>query len=614
LNPPEHLISGSDTGQKGVVSAPLGAILLSHEVLSADEQNLGMLLDFFGIPWKIARIGEMPATSGDGSFTNYCILSSASCLAAALEDIPVPEAHLPSWILNAKSVYVHDFQETTTCTKLFRYLTGAANGAIRKPAAPEARMTVAPCFTEICGPMSGLQFLAKQAENSNYFDASVRGADHQSIISSDNGDKFVSVTREGVRFFLNVSSGILDIGAPAPGYFDVKDHFLSAVPIVMYLKWAFSEVAWRGMAETPACLIVDDPLLKPRYGFLRFADVLEQMDRFNFTTSIAFIPWNWSRTHRETIQQFKSRPDRLSLCIHGCDHSRGEFAARSSSLLNTRIKTAKQRMQSLFQKTSLPYDEIMVFPQGMFSPETGRALKLNGIVAAVNTEVAPSGGATNETKISDLWDVAIMKYGSFPIFTRRYLSHGVENFAFDALLGKPCLIVAHHDVFKDRGKELMGFIGRLNSLKWNLRWCSLGEVIRHSFKIRNGVNGTYAIKMYANHLEMDNPLDSPVHVIVTKEEGESDPLRVEAVKINQEFGQYSCEGGELKFEVMVRPRETMEVGVTYFDEEDQDSAQDSFGYTTKMGLRRYLSEFRDNYISQNDFVYAAAAKFKRFLN
>jgi hypothetical protein len=103
-------------------------------------------------------------------------------------------------------------------------------------------------------------------------------------------------------------------------------------------------------------------------------------------------------------------------------------------------------------------------------------------------------------------------------------------------------------------------------------------------------------------------------VIVTKEEGMNDPRQVEAVKINQEFGQYSCEGGELKFEVMVPPRRTMEVRVSYVDEGDQDSARDSFGYTAKMMLRRYLSEFRDNFISQNDFVNAAAAKFKRFLN
>ena len=42
-----------------------------------------------------------------------------------------------------------------------------------------------------------------------------------------------------------------------------------------------------------------------------------------------------------------------------------------------------------------------------------------------------------------------MRYGDFSIFTRRYAHHGLENFAFDLLLGKACLIVCHHDFFKD---------------------------------------------------------------------------------------------------------------------------------------------------------------------
>jgi hypothetical protein len=594
------------------VTAPLGAILVCDENLSADEQNLGPLLDFFGIPWKIVKIGEMPASAEGGSFPNYCILSSASCMAAALEEIAVPEAGLPSWVLKANSVYIHDFRETTPCTKLLRYLTSTGDGAIRRAVAPEAQLTVTDNFPEMCGPMSGLQVSVKQNEKDNCFDVRPQAAEHQNIISSDSGEKFLSVARDGVRFFLNASPGIVDISAPAPKYFDVKDHFCGAVPIVMYLKWAFASISWRGTAETRACLIVDDPLLKPRYGFLRFRDALELMDRYNFTTSIAFIPWNWRRTNRETVQQFKSRADRLSLCIHGCDHSGGEFAARSSALLNRKIKTAGQRMESLLRRTLLLHDNVMVFPQGMFSPEAGRALKLNGIVAAANTEVAPSGGAANETKIADLWDVAIMKYGSFSIFTRRYLSHGVENFAFDALLGKPCLMVAHHEVFKDRARELTEFIGKLNSLKWHLRWCSLGEVIRHSLKIRNCIDGTYGIKMYGSHLEIENLSASPIQAIVTKEEG--DPSRVDAVKMNQELIQHWYEDGQLKFKVSVRPGEKVELRVTYFDEVDLDSTKDGIACRIKMGVRRHLSEFRDNYVSQNDFLYAVAAKLKGLLN
>jgi hypothetical protein len=269
-------------------------------------------------------------------------------------------------------------------------------------------------------------------------------------------------------------------------------------------------------------------------------------------------------------------------------------------------------MESLTRKTLLPHDNIMVFPQGMFSPEAGRVLKLNGIVAAVNTEVAPSGDAVNETEIADLWDVAIMKYGSFPIFTRRYLTHGVENFAFDALLGKPCLMVAHHEVFKNCGRELVEFIGKLNSLKWNLRWCSLGEVIRHSSRIRNSIEGKCAIQMYGKQLEIENTLTAPVEAVVMK--AETDPICVAAVNVNQESVQYSYGDGQLIFRVTMRPGERVEVRVTYFDKLDLDSSKDGIAYRIKMGVRRHLSEFRDNYVSHNDLLYTLAARITRMLN
>ena len=95
----------------------------------------------------------------------------------------------------------------------------------------------------------------------------------------------------------------------------------------------------------------------------------------------------------------------------------------------------------------------MIFPQGVFSSVCPAVLKRNGFLAAVNTETVPVDSDNARTKISDLWDVAIMSYQGFPIFTRRYSFHGLENFAFDLLLGKPCLIVCHHDFFKDDGSK-----------------------------------------------------------------------------------------------------------------------------------------------------------------
>jgi hypothetical protein len=610
---PEHSTFGSECGRSTMVRPTSGAILLCEGKLSPDERNLAALLDFFGIPWKAASPREITrecASAESERSRGFCILSSAPCLAAVLTT-EGPDAELPAWMLGARSVYVYGFRDTTPCRTLLRFLTGAADGEIRKPVAREARVSVTSDFPEMCGPMSGIHASVQLSENDFCFGFQQQAEERQCMIAANCGELFVSLRRSGVQFFLNACSETVDIDAAAPKYFDVKEHFGSAVPIAMYLKWAFTDICWTG-AEIRACLIVDDPLLKPRYGFLRFNDALAWMESHNFTTTIAFIPWNWRRTNHQTVRQFQLHNDRLSLCVHGCDHTAGEFAARSTAELNRRIKTAGQRMESLAQRTSLPYDKIMVFPQGAFSPEAGRALKLNGFVAAVNTEVAPSGGAGNETKIADLWNIAIMKYGTFPIFTRRYLTHGIENFAFDALLGKPCLMVAHHEVFKAQARELLEFIGKLNSLKWNLRWCSLGDAISHSFKIRKDAGGRRAIQMYAEHLVIENPSAEPREAVVVKQE--RDPDCVQAVMVNQKILNHVWEGDRLRFKLTMPPGERTEVHITYFDKLDLDRRNDGIAYSIRIAARRHLSELRDNYVSRNDFLYATAAKFKRLLN
>jgi len=608
----EHPTFVSDCGRTAAVPRPSRALLLCDGKLSADERNLAALLDFFGIPWKALNPSEIRPTSTEGDgIGGFCILSSASCMATALASTAGADATLPGWMLDASSVYIYGFQETAPCNMLLRFLTRAADVEIRKPIAPESRLSVTSDFPDLCGPLSGIGASVRLAARDSYFGFEQQSKGYLGIITANYGEMFVSVIRSGVRFFLNACSETIDIGAPARRYFDVKEHFCTAVPIAMYLKWAFADICWTG-TETRGCLIVDDPLLKPRYGFLRYRDALELMNAHNFTTTIAFIPWNWRRTNRQTVRQFQEHSDRLSLCVHGCDHSGGEFAARSTALLNRRIKTASQRMELLFDRTSVGHDKIMVFPQGAFSPEAGRALKLNGFVAAVNTEVAPSGSALNDTTISDLWNIAIMKYGTFPIFTRRYITHGIENFAFDALLGKPCLMVAHHEVFKAQGRELMEFIGRLHSLNWNLRWCSLGDAISHSFKIRNSLRGTHAIQMYAEHLVIENPSAEPREAVVMKQE--SDPDCVKAVLVNQKTVDHVYEGNHLQFSLTMPPGESTEVRIIYFDKLELDPHRDGLAYSVRMGVRRHLSEFRDNYVSQNDFLAATAARLKRFLN
>jgi hypothetical protein len=588
------------------------ALLLYRKEPSSEDQNLGRILNFFGIPWKAVTVGEITDTdalSPNVVSSEFCILSSAPCMAEAIQCIENSNGALPHWIMGASSIYIYGFQDTDPCRILLRLLTSDAQANIRNLIPTQAFMSITTDFPEMCSPMSGMR-VPVDLSGDLVVDVDHQSGEFQSIITANGGEAFFGVTYRGVHFYLNPCRRIVDINSPAAKYFDVKKLFCEAVPITMYLKWAFRDACWTG-PETSGCLIVDDLVLKRRYGFLDFRETLDLMDKYNFTTTIGFIPWNWRRTNPRTVAMFLRRRDRFSLSVHGCDHTAGEFAVRSSALLNRRIKGATQRMEFLRQRTSLKCDRVMVFPQGAFSPETGCALKLNGFVAAVNTEVAPSNNARNETKIADLWDVAIMKYGTFPIFTRRYLAHGIENFAFDALLGKPCLIAAHHDVLKDHGRDLVDFIAKLNSLNWNLHWRPLGDAISHSFKVRNQADGTSVIQMFGKNLVMENPSTEPHEAILIKEEGDLDCVK--AVMVNQTAIVFGYDGGYLQFRVELCPKEVTEVRVIYFDKLDVPSSTDSIGYSIKTRARRYLSEFRDNYLSQSDFLYENAARIKQLL-
>src|SRR4030081_3994948 len=152
-----NLMRASPSRTAQVIPNPR-ALLLCEEKLSADEQNLAALLDFFGIPWKAVTHLQMMrecAVAENVGTGRFCVLSSAACLAASLQRVGVADATLPAWLLSASSVYVYGFQETSKCIGLLQSLTGINEVKIQKPRASESLLCVASDFPEMCGPMSG---------------------------------------------------------------------------------------------------------------------------------------------------------------------------------------------------------------------------------------------------------------------------------------------------------------------------------------------------------------------------------------------------------------------------------------------------------------------------
>src|SRR5262249_3917056 len=162
-------------------------------------------------------------------------------------------------------------QITDTCRNLLRDITGDAEASIRTLDARPMIVSVTDSFPEMCGPMSGLYIQLEPGAANSVFTIR-RGGELQSIVAAPEGQLFVESTHAGVPFFADASRAIFSIYERTATCFDVKKCFAGVVALVMYLKWSFRDICWTAQ-ETSACLIIDDPLLKPRYGFLDFREL-----------------------------------------------------------------------------------------------------------------------------------------------------------------------------------------------------------------------------------------------------------------------------------------------------------------------------------------------------
>jgi hypothetical protein len=245
----------------------------------------------------------------------------------------------------------------------------------------------------------------------------------------------------------------------------------------------------------------------------------------------------------------------------------------------------------------------MVFPQGIFSTVSPLVLKHNGFVAAVNTKVSPVE-APSKTEIREIWRMAILKYGDFAVYTRRYAFHGLHNFAFDLLLGKPCLIASHHDDFQHDGRDLMDFVDRLNHLPVSLTWRPLGEVIRRAYSQRSGSNGAFEARMFGSEIIVENPGQAARRFVVEKQERAPDGVdRVEAAG---EAVPFVSGGTSLRFQLEVGPRDRALVRAWFRDPYGDERYEPSMSHRIRLLARRYLCEFRDESQANAPWVYQSA--------
>jgi hypothetical protein len=357
-----------------------------------------------------------------------------------------------------------------------------------------------------------------------------------------------------------------------------------------------------------AGLIIDDPLLKDCYGFLNFGELVHKMNLIDFTSSVAFIPWNFRRSDPETVDLFLRNPGRLSLCVHGCDHTEGEFASTDTRSLRSKAALALRRMEEHAAVTGIGYDDVMVFPQGRFSLAGMQALKQCGYLAAVCSTPFTQDHEVG-LRLRDFLECAYLNYSDFVLFSRRYPIDPAE-IAFDFFIGRPILIASHHDTFKNNGKGLIDFIEGIHRLNSGTTWGGLGEILSRSCLKRRSGN-LWQVKFYTRRLILKNRSQHPERFFLTKKE--SPNAGIDRVTLNGREVEYFLRKGSLETTFELGGDEEAVLEVFYPTQEGFPGFPPLDRGEVSTLLRRRLSEWRDNYLSRSDLLLQLSRALRKVL-
>ena len=579
------------------------AILLDDTGDSLPYQRIAKLLSFFGVSWRRLTLSQFIADAAAKlAVPEKCrIFSSAETFLRLLEACNHRPESMPHSHQNIHSAFVFADGDPQVLEKLVQLLAGDERAELRHIHSGGEEFVVAN-DTEFCGIMASLRVPVSSPNDDVCLVSNIGDTGALSLISSASGSIFLKLQCGDVPVFVSTSAEIIDIDRKLTTQnFDVRAQFLSAVPVVLYIKWAFAETCWNA-PQANACLVIDDPVLKSTHGFVDFQQLLSLMRRHNFSTNIAFIPWNWRRSAPEVVQLFRENPAHYSLSVHGCDHTRGEFGSSDRQRLYWKTQQAIERMTQHESITGISHDRVMVFPQGIFSEAAMDVLRRTGLIASVNNDVISADPHPRAITVSDVWDIAVMRY-SFPLFTRRYPWEGIENFAFDALLGKPAIAVIHHDYCSDHCARLVNFIQRLNALHRAPTWRNLGEVVRRSCRQREVSLGAVEVQMYGTELRIENRSEQPKRFLMKRRDHEASAIQ--RICAGPQEISWKPVNGHIELEIELNPGGNQVIQIRFHDAAEKRRSGDNLPYRLKAMLRRYLCEVRDNYVVPMRFRFTA---------
>ena len=457
---------------------------------------------------------------------------------------------------------------------------------------------------EITRQLSGSELLAGNTEI-RYF--TTTGSSASIIEALWRGEPLPTFVRARVRnseIFLSTLQSTTKVDSVASPY-EAPAMFARLAAEFTFMRYVGGDFIW----HTPgayANMTIDDAWLRQPYGHVDYDGLLQEMERFNFHTTIAFIPWNFDRSEAKVVSLFRSHPDRFSVCIHGNNHDHKEFDDYADKSINVQTDNVKQslaRMAKFRELTGISYDDVMVFPHSIAPEQTLASLKRYNFLATVNSVNVPMD-ATAPKNAEFLLRPATLEFANFPSVRRFSAESPIpqSQLAIDAFLGNPMFFYVHQGFFASGIDAFDPVATRVNRLDPTVRWCGLGEMAEHLYLTKLRSDGNYDVRAYTSAVRVENPRPRAIEVFFQKDEDFRMPV---SVSIDGEPRPYERIGNRLGMQFVVPAQGSAKVVITYANDLNLAGVDISKRSVRVLALRQ-LSDFRDNFVSKSavgrDFI------------
>jgi hypothetical protein len=436
------------------------------------------------------------------------------------------------------------------------------------------------------------------------------GTDAEVIMTLERSASFVRVPTGKANVFVWSSLRVFNVFQPLSAEKEFEVVADEYVPPIIFVRFAFRDQCWHN-PSAGAGLIIDDPLLSKNYGFINFQQLLGSARRYGYHVTLAFIPWNHWRSRVKNVNMFREHADCFSICAHGCDHTRSEFRSADYEGLLQRNVVARERMERHRQRTGLGSDPLMVCPQEQYSLEAMRAFSdSRQFLALVCTACMPRNFSAPGVFGADLLLPAQDSFFGFPVFKRHYWD-GMEVFAMALFLGKPAILVEHHEFFRNGPRAAETFVSGLAQLRPDLKWKSLVETVTSTHARRRVCKGKWEVRFFTDTFYLEHGLEEPAKYRLLRRIPEA--AAVERVLVDAKDVPFVIENGFLTFETHVHRPQMLSIQVVVTPRKATKAYSSGIKYQASVALRRGLSEFRDNIVARNRFALKASRVLMRSL-